>query len=62
MKNKFLILLFSINIAFSQGFNIEGIDEFLERIETYPKEKEGLVLAQLPYKFDLTAFVPPIKV
>ena len=60
MKNKILILLFSINIAFSQGINIEGIEEFLERTETYPKEKEGLVATQIPSKYDLVAFVPPI--
>ena len=53
MKNKILILLFSINIAFSQGINIEGIEEFLERTETYPKEKEGLVATQIPSKYDL---------
>ena len=60
MKIKLLIFLLSLNIAFSQGYNDEGLEDFINSISSYSKSDLGFADEDIPSKYDLVEYVPNI--
>ncbi len=58
MKRIFFLL--AINFAFSQGYNEEGLDQYINSISSYSKSNLGFADDNIPSKYDLTKYVPNI--
>lgn len=60
MKINALFILISVNLIFSQGYNEEGLEEYINSINTYSKSNLGFAADDLPVRYSLKQYVPNI--